>query len=83
MKLQGRVVATGLKFPEGPIAMEDGSVLVTEIQGGTLTRILPSGELQVVADVGGVLTFFIFISIYWKESPRPILRLWAIRSIKP
>ena len=53
MKLQGRVMATGLKFPEGPIAMEDGSVLVVEIQGGTLTRVLPNGELQVVAEVGG------------------------------
>jgi len=53
MKLQGRVVTTGLKFPEGPIAMEDGSVLVVEIEGGRLTRVLPSGELQTVADVGG------------------------------
>jgi gluconolactonase len=53
MKLQGRVIATGLQFPEGPIAMEDGSVLVVEIEGGRLTRVLPSGELQTVADVGG------------------------------
>src|SRR5439155_8552710 len=53
MKLQGRVVATGLKFPEGPIAMEDGRVLVVEIEGGRLTRVLPTGELQTVAEVGG------------------------------
>jgi len=53
MKLQGRIVATGLKFPEGPIAMEDGSVLVVEIEGGRLTRVLPTGELQTVAEVGG------------------------------
>jgi len=53
MKLQGRTIAEGLKFPEGPIAMEDGSVLVVEIAGGTLTRVLPNGELQVVANVGG------------------------------
>lgn len=53
MKLKGEIIATGLKFPEGPIAMPDGSVLVVEIQGGRLTRILPSGGLQTVADVGG------------------------------
>ena len=31
------VVATGLEFPEGPVAMEDGSVLVVEMRGKTLT----------------------------------------------
>ena len=32
-------VATGLRFPEGPIALRDGSVLVVEIERKTLTRI--------------------------------------------
>ena len=45
LKLQGRVMATGLGFPEGPVALPDGSVLVVEIAGGRLTRVLPSGEL--------------------------------------
>ena len=31
LKLQGEVIATGLKFPEGPVALPDGSVLVVEI----------------------------------------------------
>lgn len=31
LQLKGRVLADGLDFPEGPIAMRDGSVLVTEI----------------------------------------------------
>jgi gluconolactonase len=53
MKLKGEIVATGLKFPEGPVAMPDGSVIVVEIEGGRLTRVLPSGELQTVAAVGG------------------------------
>jgi gluconolactonase len=53
LKLQGRVMTTGLRFPEGPIALPDGSVLVVEIAGGTLTRVLPDGEKKVVADVGG------------------------------
>ena len=33
MKLDYRVVTDGLLFPEGPIAMADGSVLVVEIKG--------------------------------------------------
>lgn len=48
-----REIATGLAFPEGPIAMPDGSVVLVEIRRGTLTRVLPSGELEVVADLGG------------------------------
>lgn len=47
------VVATGLRFPEGPIAMPDGSVLLVEIERGTLSRVHPNGEVQVVADLGG------------------------------
>jgi gluconolactonase len=53
MKLQGSVIATGLEFPEGPIAMPDGSVLVVEIAGRRLTRVLPNGALKVVAELGG------------------------------
>lgn len=52
-KLQGRVVATGLGFPEGPVAMPDGSVLFVEIATGLLRRWLPSGEVKLVANVGG------------------------------
>ena len=52
-ELQGRVMATGLGFPEGPVALPDGSVLVVEIAAGRLTRVLPNGELKVVAHVGG------------------------------
>jgi sugar lactone lactonase YvrE len=48
-----RTVATGLRFPEGPIALTDGSVLVVEIAGGTLTRVDPDGETSVVAECGG------------------------------
>jgi gluconolactonase len=53
LKLQGRVMATGLKFPEGPVAMPDGSVLVVEIQGQRLMRVLPNGDLKVAAYLGG------------------------------
>lgn len=52
-KLGGREVTTGLKFPEGPIAMADGSVLVVEIEGGRLIRVLPDGTKEVAAELGG------------------------------
>lgn len=53
LKLQGEVIATGLRFPEGPIAMPDGSVIVVEIAGGTLTRVQPNGDKAVIAELGG------------------------------
>ena len=49
LKLQGRLMATGLGFPEGPVVLPDGSVLVVEIAAGRLTRVLPNGELKVIA----------------------------------
>jgi gluconolactonase len=48
-----KLITGGLRFPEGPIAMRDGSVLLVEIQGGALTRVSPSGEKAVVAELGG------------------------------
>jgi gluconolactonase len=53
LELQGKVITAGLRFPEGPVAMPDGSVLVVEIEGRTLTRVLPNGDKQVVAELGG------------------------------
>lgn len=46
------VLAEGLKFPEGPIAMDDGSVLLVEIARGTLSRV-HHGRVDVVAELGG------------------------------
>ncbi len=47
------MVAEGLRFPEGPIWMRDGSILLVEIHGQCLTRISPAGERSVVAQLGG------------------------------
>ena len=33
--------------------MSDGSIIVVEIEGGSLTRLFPSGKKQVVANLGG------------------------------
>jgi gluconolactonase len=48
-----RELAAGLQFPEGPIAMDDGSVILVEIMRGTLSRVTAGGEIEVLADLGG------------------------------
>ena len=48
-----RELATGLRFPEGPVAMDDGSVLVVEMAAGCITRVKPDGKTQTVATPGG------------------------------
>lgn len=52
-KLEGRQVTDGLRFPEGPIALADGSVLVVEIEGARLIRVAPDGQKTVAAELGG------------------------------
>jgi gluconolactonase len=47
------LVASGLQFPEGPIAMPDGSVVLVEIKRRTLSRVSPEGEVEVIAELGG------------------------------
>jgi gluconolactonase len=51
--MEFEIVAEGLEFPEGPVAMRDGSVVLVEIRRGTLSRVLPSGQIEVIADLGG------------------------------
>lgn len=46
-------VASGLRFPEGPVAMADGSILVGGIAAERLTRVTADGRLQQVAHVPG------------------------------
>ncbi|MBV9840091.1 MAG: SMP-30/gluconolactonase/LRE family protein [Sphingomonadaceae bacterium] len=48
-----KILASGLKFPEGPVVMADGSVVVTEIRAGRLSRVAPDGSCSVVAETGG------------------------------
>jgi gluconolactonase len=48
-----RTVAGGLRFPEGPVALPDGDVLVVEIARSTLSRVRPDGRIEVVAETGG------------------------------
>jgi gluconolactonase len=46
-------LASGLRFPEGPIAMPDGSVVLVEIARQTLSRVTPDGKVHVIAHLGG------------------------------
>ncbi len=46
-------ITSGLQFPEGPIAMPDGSVILVEIARETLTRVMPDGKQHIVAKLGG------------------------------
>jgi len=47
------VVAEGLAFPEGPVAVSDGSVIVVEMLAGRISRVGPDGSVEPVATVGG------------------------------
>lgn len=51
--LEWEIVAEGLRFPEGPIAMDDGSVVLVEIERGTLSRVGADGAVTVIAELGG------------------------------
>jgi gluconolactonase len=48
-----KVMAEGLGFPEGPVAMPDGSVILVEIERGTLSRVSLEGRVDVIAQCGG------------------------------
>ena len=48
-----RIVATGLRFPEGPVAMADGSVILGEIAGSAVTRVAPDGSKSTIGSAGG------------------------------
>jgi gluconolactonase len=47
------LIAEGLRFPEGPVCMGDGSIILTEIEAGQITRIAADGTKSVVASPGG------------------------------
>jgi gluconolactonase len=51
--IEFKEITADLRFPEGPIALADGSVLVVEVQGGTLTRVDTNGKKHTVAELGG------------------------------
>ena len=46
-------IAAGLRFPEGPVAMPDGSIVLVEIERQTLSRVTPDGKVRVIAKLNG------------------------------
>ena len=46
-------ITTGLQFPEGPVAMPDGSVILTELFASRLTRVAADGSKTTVAEING------------------------------
>ncbi len=46
-------ITSGLRFPEGPIAMPDGTVILVEMFGPRITRVHPDGTKETVAEIVG------------------------------
>jgi gluconolactonase len=53
MSRTARTVASGLRFPEGPTALDDGAIAVAEMQGEGVARVAPDGAVTQLADLGG------------------------------
>lgn len=51
IRLDFDLVATGLGFPEGPLVLADGTILVGDLEGGVVRRI--GGEVSIFANTGG------------------------------
>lgn len=47
------ILADNLAFPEGPVQMPDGSIVLGEIAAGRITRISADGSTSTVAQTGG------------------------------
>ncbi len=47
------IVAQGLRFPEGPVVMNDGSLLFVEIERKTVSRLSPDGRVDTVVQLSG------------------------------
>jgi gluconolactonase len=48
-----RELASGLRFPEGPVVLPDGSVSVVELEAGRITRVAEDGSKDVISEIGG------------------------------
>ncbi|MBC7430585.1 MAG: SMP-30/gluconolactonase/LRE family protein, partial [Rubritepida sp.] len=46
-------MANGLRFPEGPVALADGAVILVEIEAGRITRIGTDGARTTLATIAG------------------------------
>ena len=51
--LPATIVAGGLRFPEGPVVMNDGSLLFVEIQSRSINRLSAAGYVSLTAQLDG------------------------------
>jgi gluconolactonase len=51
--MEPRVVASGLRFPEGPTALGGGAFAVVEMQGEAVARVEADGSTSTLGDLGG------------------------------
>ena len=48
-----KILASGFGFPEGPVVMPDGAVILTEIRNGRCSRVTSDGKVTVFSGNGG------------------------------
>lgn len=48
-----KILAEGLRFPEGPVALPDGSIALVEIEQQVISRIAPDGTRSIISRTGG------------------------------
>jgi len=48
-----KVLAEGLRFPEGPVVLPDGSIAIVEIEAQVISRIAADGTRSVISRTGG------------------------------
>ena len=47
--LETSILTDDLLFPEGPIYLNDGSILLVEIARGTLTKVYQNGKKEIIS----------------------------------
>ena len=52
-ELETDIITDELNFPEGPIYLNDNSVLLVEIARGTLTKVFMNGKKEILCELGG------------------------------
>jgi len=52
-ELETEIITDELNFPEGPIYLNDDTVLLVEIASGTLTKVFMNGKKEILCELGG------------------------------
>jgi len=52
-ELETEIITDELNFPEGPIYLNDDTVLLVEIASGSLTKVFMNGKKEILCELGG------------------------------